>query len=98
MPATKTGQIDGMVTASEVGYTLEETGPHRDRHGDYAPKFITHVVFARNALINDNPALVERFLKGFFASIAYMKTHKAETSAVAQASDPSKPRGREQDL
>jgi ABC-type nitrate/sulfonate/bicarbonate transport system substrate-binding protein len=87
LPALKTGQIDGMVTASEVGYTLEEKGQAKIlmELGDYAPKFITHVVFARNALIDDNPALVERFLKGFFASIAYMKTHKAETSAVAQA-------------
>jgi NitT/TauT family transport system substrate-binding protein len=76
-----------MVTASEVGYTLEEKGQAKIliELGDYAPKFITHVVFARKALINDNPALIERFLKGFFASIAYMKTHKAETSAVAQA-------------
>jgi ABC-type nitrate/sulfonate/bicarbonate transport system substrate-binding protein len=87
LPALKTGQIDGMVTASEVGYTLEEKGQAKIlmELGDYAPKFITHVVFARKALINDNPALIERFLKGFFASIAYMKTHKAETSAVAQA-------------
>ena len=86
LPALKTGEIDGMVTASEVGYTLEEKGQAKIliELGDYAPKFITHVVFARKALINDNPALIERFLKGFFASIAYMKTHKAETSAVAQ--------------
>jgi ABC-type nitrate/sulfonate/bicarbonate transport system substrate-binding protein len=87
LPAMKTGQIDGMVTASEVGYTLEEKGQAKIlmELGDYAPKFITHVVFARKALIDDNPALVERFLKGFFASIAYMKSHKAETSTVAQA-------------
>jgi NitT/TauT family transport system substrate-binding protein len=87
LPAMKTGQIDGMVTASEVGYTLEEKGQAKilTELGDYAPHFITHVVFARDALIDDNPALVERFLKGFFASIAFMKTHKAETSAVAEA-------------
>ena len=49
----------------------------------YAPVFITHVVFARRDLVKDNPDLVNRFLKGFFATIAYMKTHKAETSKVA---------------
>jgi NitT/TauT family transport system substrate-binding protein len=87
LPAMKTGQIDGMVTASEVGYTLEEKGQAKIlmELGDYAPKFVTHVAFARKALIDNNPALVERFLKGFFTSIAYMKAHKAETSAVAQA-------------
>jgi len=85
--ALKTGQIDGMVTASEVGYTLEEKGQAKIllELGDYAPKFITHVVFARRALINDNPALIERFLKGFFASIAFMKAHKDETSKIAEA-------------
>jgi ABC-type nitrate/sulfonate/bicarbonate transport system substrate-binding protein len=49
----------------------------------YAPDFITHVVFARKDLITKNPDLVRRFLKGYFASIAYMKSHKQETDAVA---------------
>jgi len=41
------------------------------------------VIFARNAIIENNPDLVTRFLKGFFAGIAYMKTHKDETTKLA---------------
>lgn len=49
----------------------------------YAPHFIAHVIFAREALIEHNPGLVDRFLKAFFQSIAFMKTHKAATSKIA---------------
>jgi ABC-type nitrate/sulfonate/bicarbonate transport system substrate-binding protein len=35
-------------------------------------------------MIADNPGLVARFLKGFFAAIAFMKEHREETSAVAE--------------
>jgi ABC-type nitrate/sulfonate/bicarbonate transport system substrate-binding protein len=41
------------------------------------------VIFARNDLIQNNPDLVARFLKGFFAGIAYIKTHKEETTKLA---------------
>ncbi|HWE76258.1 MAG TPA: ABC transporter substrate-binding protein [Stellaceae bacterium] len=87
VPALKTGQIDGIMAATEAGYLLEERGEGRILIGmeKYAPKFHTHVVFARKALVAENPDLVTRFLKGFFASIAYMKSHKEETSKVAEA-------------
>jgi ABC-type nitrate/sulfonate/bicarbonate transport system substrate-binding protein len=84
--ALKAHQIDAVVLSTEAGFGLEER--HEGRMlismDHYAPHFITHVVFARQAMIDSNPQLVRRFLKGFFASIAYMKTHRAETSALAQ--------------
>ena len=55
-------------------------------------------IFARKDLVASNPDVVARFLKGFFASIAYMKTNKDETSKVARANAEGKPAGREQDL
>jgi ABC-type nitrate/sulfonate/bicarbonate transport system substrate-binding protein len=69
----------------ESGYRLEELKEGRLLTGleKYAPHFITHVVFARKELVAQKPELVERFLKGFFGTIAYMKSHKAETGAVA---------------
>jgi ABC-type nitrate/sulfonate/bicarbonate transport system substrate-binding protein len=87
VPALKTGQIDGIMAATEAGYLLEERGEGKILVGmeKYAPKFITHVVFARKALVAEKPDQVKRFLQGFFASIAYMKTHKEETSKVAEA-------------
>lgn len=84
--ALKAHQVDAVVLSTEAGFGLEEKKQGRmlasmDR---YAPHFITHVVFAQKALVATAPTLVARFLKGFFAAIAFMKTHKAETSQMAQ--------------
>jgi NitT/TauT family transport system substrate-binding protein len=84
--ALKTRQVDAVVLATEAGFRLEEQKEGRvlatlDR---YAPHFITHVVFAQKSLIASNPGLVARFLQGFFAAIAFVKTHKDETSKVAE--------------
>ncbi len=83
--ALRTHQTAADITGPEAGYVLEEK--HEARilapMDKYAPNFITHVVFARKDLIAKNPDLVRRFVKAYFASIAYMKTHKQETDAVA---------------
>jgi NitT/TauT family transport system substrate-binding protein len=84
--ALKARQVDAVVLATEAGFALEARGEGRvitsmDR---YAPHFITHVVFAQKALVATNPGLVQRFLKGFFAAIAFTRTHREETSAVAE--------------
>ena len=84
--ALKTRQVDAVVLAVEAGLRLEEQNEGRvlatmDR---YAPHFITHVVFAQKSLVASNPDLVRRFLQGFFDAIAFLKTHKEETSRVAE--------------
>jgi len=85
LPALKTKQIDGIMAATEAGYLMEERGDGKVLVGmeKYAPKFHTHVVFARKALVADKPELVDRFLKGFFASIAFMKANKDKTTEIA---------------
>ena len=85
LAALKTHQIDGIMAATEAGYMLEERGEGRVLVGmeKYAPKFHTHVIYARKQLVADNPALVERFLKGFFASITFMKANKEKTTEIA---------------
>jgi NitT/TauT family transport system substrate-binding protein len=84
--ALKAKQVDAVVLATEAGYRLEEQNEGRvlgtmDR---YAQNFITEVVFAQKSLVASNPDLVKRFLRGFFDTIAFVKTHKAETSRTAQ--------------
>jgi NitT/TauT family transport system substrate-binding protein len=83
--AIRTHQADAMTGPLEVGYLLESQNQGRIavKLADYAPHFHAHVIFARNDIIADNPDLVTRFLKGFFAGVAYMKGHKAETTAIA---------------
>lgn len=86
LSAFKTHQVDAMMSAAETGFMLEERGEARilTNMGNYATPFITHVVFARTAMVKDHPDRVERFLKGFFATVAFMKTHKERTNAIAQ--------------
>jgi NitT/TauT family transport system substrate-binding protein len=84
--ALKARQVDAVVLSTEVGFALEERNEGRvlasmDR---YAPHFITHVVFAQKSSVAGNPALVRRFLRAFFAAIVFMKTHKDETTVVAE--------------
>lgn len=85
LAALKTHQTDAMVTSMETGYMLEERGDGRilTPLGQFAPYFHTHVIEARNDLIADHPDQVERFLKGYFASIAFMKANKEKTTQIA---------------
>jgi NitT/TauT family transport system substrate-binding protein len=85
LAALRTNQVAAMSSSVEGGLLLEEqkVGRNLTDMSKYAPVFITHVVFAQRDLVKDKPDLVNRFLKGFFASIAYMKSHKAETSKIA---------------
>src|SRR5262245_38030470 len=62
--ALKTGQIDGVVIAQELGYALEAAKEWRvvAPLAPFAPDFHTHVIFARDELIAKKPETVERFL------------------------------------
>lgn len=82
-----TGEIDAGVTTTGAALVLEEK--HEGRilatMDKFEPRLITHVIFARREFIKQHPKEVENFLKGFFATVAYMRTHKAETVAIASA-------------
>jgi NitT/TauT family transport system substrate-binding protein len=82
--ALKTGQIDGVVIALELGYALEEVKEWRvvAPLAPFAPDFHTHVIFARDELIAKNPNLVERFLRGWFETIAFMRANKERTVEI----------------
>jgi NitT/TauT family transport system substrate-binding protein len=84
--ALRAKRVDAIILSTKVGFNLEGHGQGRivTTMDHYAPHFITHVVFAQRSLIADKPELVRRFLDGFFASIAFMKTHREETAAVAE--------------
>jgi len=82
--ALKARQVDAFMGGTETGYRLEEAKEGRVlvAMDPYVPHFVTHVVFARRQLLAENPAVIERFLKGFFATIAWMKAHKNESNAI----------------
>ena len=83
--AIKTHQIDGYIGALETGYQLEEAKEWRviTAATPFVDHFITHVIFATNEAIEKHPDQVKAFLEGWFETIAYMKTHKAESVAIS---------------
>jgi ABC-type nitrate/sulfonate/bicarbonate transport system substrate-binding protein len=82
--ALKTGQIDGVVIALELGYALEAAKEWRVLAplAPFAPDFHTHVIYARDDFIAKKPEVVERFLKGWFETIAFMRANKPKTVEV----------------
>jgi NitT/TauT family transport system substrate-binding protein len=82
--ALKTGQIDGVVIALELGYALEEAKEWRVLAllAPFAPDFHTHVIFARDEFIARKPQLVEQFLKGWFETIAFMRANRERTIEI----------------
>jgi ABC-type nitrate/sulfonate/bicarbonate transport system substrate-binding protein len=82
--AIKAHQVDAFMGGTETGYRLEEANDGRVLldMAPYVPHFVTHVIFARRQLVAEKPGQIENFLKGFFASIAWMKTHKNESNAI----------------
>jgi NitT/TauT family transport system substrate-binding protein len=83
--AFKTGQVDGIVLATETSYMLEAKKEAKiiANMGAYAPKFITHVIYARDELIDKKPDLVKRFLAGWFETIAWMKANKDKSVEIS---------------
>jgi NitT/TauT family transport system substrate-binding protein len=74
-------QVDAMMTATEVGLQMEEQKRGRiiTEMGKYAPTIVNQAAFARKNLVAENPDLVNRFLKGLFATVAFMKHDREKT-------------------
>ncbi len=81
--ALRAKNVDGASGNIETGYRLTAAGQAKILvpFGKYVDPFITHVIFATNNLIAKNPDSVRKFLRGWFETIAYMKSHEAETIA-----------------
>ena len=81
LAALRTKQVDSLILATEEGYQLEEKGEGRIvvNVGKYVTDFHTHVIFARDELIEKNPELIKRFVDGWFTTIAWMKANRAKT-------------------
>jgi ABC-type nitrate/sulfonate/bicarbonate transport system substrate-binding protein len=84
--ALVTGNVDAGVDGTEDAYELQAQGKVRIlvRMGDIIPDFLGHVIFASNDLIEKDPALLRRFLKAWFETIAFMEKNEAATLKVAQ--------------
>src|SRR5437764_2380452 len=79
LAAMERGELDGMVIESATSYELEEQGKGRTilLFGDIEKHFYTHVIFATDDRIEKRPDLLRRFLRGWFKTVAFMRSNKA---------------------
>lgn len=82
--AMRTDQVVGMPNDIGVAEKLQAEGVARIlvRFGDIVPTFIMHVIFASDDVIQKRPDDVRKFLVGWFDTIAYMRTHKADVVRI----------------
>jgi NitT/TauT family transport system substrate-binding protein len=85
--AIVTGQVDAAVTAAALGFKMEETKQGRLLFptSDIVHDFIQHAIFASTATLHDNPDAVRRFLKGWFATIVWMRENKPQAVEIARS-------------
>src|ERR1700730_11073404 len=78
LAAIQRGELDGMVIESANGYELGEPVKARNfiLSGDIAKDFYTHVIFATDDMIERRPHLLERFLRGWFKTVAFLRANK----------------------
>ena len=83
--ALRTGQVDASLGGVSVGYQLELQNQGRllIRISDYVTDIALFVTFASTSIIQKNPDAVRRFVKGWYESVDFMRSHKAETVALA---------------
>jgi NitT/TauT family transport system substrate-binding protein len=82
--ALRTAQVAGMPMDVGVASKLEDEGVARIlvRFGDIAPTFIMHVIFATDDAVEKRPDDLRRFLAGWFETIRFMNTNKAEAVRI----------------
>lgn len=87
--AMKTGQIDGICGAVELGYTLQDQKEGRVllNFGPIVKNFHTHIIFARKGFVAEHPDLVRKFLVGWFRSVIYMKAHRDQAVQIAMKTE-----------
>lgn len=84
--ALTTKNVDGIVGPVEGGYLLQQKGQGQVliSYGSILPDFITHGMFASDAMIAQHPDAVRRFVHAWFDTINYMRANKAETIRLTQ--------------
>jgi NitT/TauT family transport system substrate-binding protein len=79
--ALETGQVDAQVGAVALGWNLEEQKKGRllAAASEFVGPFLLNAIYARNDFIKEHPDAVRGFLKGWYETVNFMATHRAET-------------------
>lgn len=80
------GNLQGGVGSLEGGLEMADKGQGRIlvMFGDFVHPFLAHAIFATDTTIAQHPDQIRRFLKAWFETIAFSKTHKAEAIRYSQ--------------
>jgi len=87
--ALVTGQVDAQVSAVALGWNLEQQQKGRllASASDFVGPFLLNAIYARNDFLAQHPDAVRGFLKGWYETVNYMATHRAETIQFEQSID-----------
>ncbi len=77
LAAMKAGDIDGVVMGAATGYDSQLNGASKvfTSFGDMVPAFHSNVLFARNKLIAERPDIVQKFVDGWFMTVAFARAN-----------------------
>jgi NitT/TauT family transport system substrate-binding protein len=80
------GNLQGGVGSLEGGLEMADKDQGRIlvMFGDFVHPFMAHAIFATDATMAQHPEQIRRFLKGWFETIAFSKSHKAEAIRYSQ--------------
>lgn len=87
--ALVTGQVDAQVSAVALGWNLEQQQKGRllAPASDFVGPFLLNAIYARNDFIKEHPDAVRGFVKGWYETVNFMATHRAETVAFEKSID-----------
>jgi NitT/TauT family transport system substrate-binding protein len=78
--------VDAIVGPVEGAYILQSKGQAKIFSDFGGVKiFITHALYASNAVIKDHPQALRRFLAAWFETVRYVRAHKDETIRMIAA-------------
>ena len=91
--ALRVHQVDAVVSATAVAYTLEPEKQGRAivDCADYIPNFIMHANFASQRAASERPEAVKAFCAAWFEAVAFMKKNKDATNRIAAPITKLKP-------
>jgi NitT/TauT family transport system substrate-binding protein len=80
------GNLDGAVTSLEAALKVEQAGQGKIllTFGDIVDPFIAHIIYASNEMMAKRPAVLRRFLKGWYETIAFARADKAQAIKYSQ--------------
>jgi NitT/TauT family transport system substrate-binding protein len=82
--ALKTGSIDALI--DDYSTVFDQRGANEMRllakASTFSRDFVREVIFATDTAIKERPDVVRRFVKGWLESIAFVKSHRTESSLI----------------